>query len=64
MSVLKEEVVSAPGAAIHMTRTDVPEYLKRAIAASVERGKNDARTAQQTRTQSPSDQSSSDTDQE
>lgn len=40
---LKERVVSQPGDAIHRTRAEVPEYLKRAIAESVQQGKADAR---------------------
>jgi hypothetical protein len=42
--VLNEEVISQPGEAIRMTRTDVPDYLQQAIEDSVERGKTEARS--------------------
>ena len=42
---LKEIVISSPGEAVQLTRTEVPDYVQRAIAESVERGKRDARAA-------------------
>ena len=40
---LKKDEISSSGGAIRRTRSDVPDYLKRAISESVERGKQDAR---------------------
>ena len=40
---LKETVVST-GGAFRGTRAQVPDYLQRAIAESAQRGKDDART--------------------
>lgn len=44
MPVIKLNTVeiSGSGGAIKMTRTDVPDYLRRAIADSIDRGKKDA----------------------
>jgi hypothetical protein len=42
---LKEVIIQTTGGAIRRTRADVPDYLKRAISDSVERGKHDARRA-------------------
>jgi hypothetical protein len=39
---LKEVVIPSTGAAIRRTRSEVPDYLRRAISDSVERGKHDA----------------------
>jgi hypothetical protein len=40
---LKKVVISSSGDTIVRTRSEVPEYLQRAIAESLERGKHDAR---------------------
>ena len=40
-----KEVVITSGNAIRRTRSEVPDYLQRAISESVERGKHDARRA-------------------
>ena len=40
---LKEVVIETTGDAIRRTKTEVPEYLQRAISESVERGRNDAK---------------------
>ena len=42
MPELKEKVISVPGATIRVTSTDVPDYVRRAISESVERGTKDA----------------------
>ena len=56
---LKEEVVSRPGEAIRRTRTEVPDYIQQAIAESVRRGQDDARSASLTpRKPTPTDSTS------
>jgi hypothetical protein len=42
---LKTVEISPPGAAIKMTRTEVPSYVQQAIAESFERGKRDAQAS-------------------
>lgn len=43
LTQLRETVLSRDDEPIRRTRTEAPDYLKRAIAESVERGKTDAR---------------------
>jgi hypothetical protein len=45
---LKEVVISAPNAPIRRTQADVPEYIQRAIADSLDRGKRDAQVSKST----------------
>jgi hypothetical protein len=42
MAEMKEVVISGPGSAIRISSTDVPDYLRKAISASAERGTKDA----------------------
>lgn len=39
---LKREVVSKPGAAIYCERIEIPDYIQRAIADALDRGKQEA----------------------
>jgi hypothetical protein len=40
---LKKVVISSSGDTIRRTRSEVPEYIQRAISESLERGEHDAR---------------------
>lgn len=40
---LKKVVTSTPDGTIRRTRSEVPEYIQKAISDSLERGKHDAR---------------------
>jgi len=47
MPIVLEETVVSTGGQFHGTRAQVPDYLRQAIAESVERAKEDARVQRQ-----------------